>query len=1806
MAEIKNPRLMLAGAALGAYTQDPENHPIMGLAGVGIGAYVGANLQIVREIPKAKNRADRLGAGVLDYINVNPEEFNATKHATVKESEMERFIRDRVRNSSRANTTMRRHINDRIKASMQNSGIDTSMFKKSFINEMMNSFDGEKFTTGFDKFLRNKSSLGRNVDSALFSERLTSIEKQASGIIKGAQQRYIEMQASYRKAVDANFVALTGNSLSDVLTEDQIKFLLNGKGAVENPQEVIKSIESAKIEKDYIHALKSSTDPENIAIDEKGIFSADIKSIDRTNIKSVESLQRGVLNLTESASRNDKIDSIKKYLVQTLGNTEGEAERIATNLVESNPNASFSISDNNLQIKRQGEKSVSMSLMERKNGRAIERIGGNTYNPIMFNPFGNANGNAKLPNGQRAAAWHFGMGDSAQVSGIIGDSHKLTGYTAAEAASLHSAVTGVPLSEAYDIYNKREFIGASSVVDDLGILPRNSQIDFSNSMTFSKGGIAKGYTDSLTSSGYKKIIEDVDMAARKAGIPSPALAKIRSQNTGINDTSTMNSVAAGISPHPERSSGNLSRTNIATVSDLEIPFKATAEQLDAGLNQKLRSEWVNATEAMAKDGRGVNLRGSIPVTLGTSAGRNSLGSLVYGITVSDGQSATSLKGVNVNFPLSINLGEGDIKGNKRQREIIESLINGGGPVEVSHNDIVAFSGGKPNQVPRYANKMVLTGIEENEGNVRLLGYGVNSVDDHNAVGMKGFGDIKSNMVFQDERTRKAAKILDEMEKLGVLTNNNGAIEFGDDTNLSKEGKRFKKLIQEFKSGRESNKEYLKQYGANNYKKLALDMVDQLENDITKPAYKRTTLTRALSSIGLDKNLPDVVLRRQDSKTVAALEQLYAPVKELNNSKNVSEQTINRVQQSMTNTLDLLINNAEDGKVKESLLNMREQVKVAHESHSPVEALKDISSQARGTLIAERAINDGKSSNIALSTILNNLSEYNKKLKYGVQEEFLFHHGDGNTSKILLGTDAFGNRVRSEDVITQYLEHNTERMKKAANGVPKLGGITSSGFYEAVQNDFTQLYRKLDSKGMAPKIWGLVTFQSGNEAITGANASKGTISWMAQDAMSMNGMSKESIASMTSSNNDAIYTFKSRLAQRYEAQGINQAFSNDVDVAKGQINKLFNPDTARKEYVEKYLTNAKVDNGVMTISLDNEALKNIKGNYSKFKSLSIELLDTDLSGSVTMEDGKPVNRQIDKLKRNVLISQLDLQQARKSGHQETIRLAEEAYRDSFKKWADMEIATDKNVVKEAIKREFNQGATVTAVETTGYEEAIRIRDSKANKNAVFINDETYRALGFNNGDYSLIDEGNGIQKIVFKHDKSKAAVGFSVREPASGPLSSMAGEFYLNTQRDRSGLILGIGTKQLAAQSGDYDGDKLVLGILKKNAQKFDDIHKEISNIGSMQAEVFNKYGEFIEGINLKMAEASKEAKAVNIVPSMKNIPEDMPAALVEKIAKGSRRDFDAPAITSLQQLITNSLVTEHERNIATLMLNEKMDAIAKAGAIKNSQMEMMLAFEASRSIQEDTLKSVRKSSTGAAVHDTLLDLTSRIKEGWGKNPDADFTELGNTIKGFMHEMYGKHFTSDEGKQLLDNVSETIKTAIINHGPGINANPANMVGDLHTASDKLTAGATRLSGISDKALEDIQAGPEQLQRVLESNIISETDDGLKSMVSTLKKNKHSLILGAAGLGVLAFIGGAESPNMSSPMYNSPVARTNPTLPPLTSESAYIQKWGADGQSVTINGQQINNYSESRIKQNMRSMFQGDTNSRNTVRFDNRNY
>ena len=53
---------MLAGAAIGAYTQDPTEHPVAGLVGLGIGAYVGnsINVEVVGMTDRAKPASESI------------------------------------------------------------------------------------------------------------------------------------------------------------------------------------------------------------------------------------------------------------------------------------------------------------------------------------------------------------------------------------------------------------------------------------------------------------------------------------------------------------------------------------------------------------------------------------------------------------------------------------------------------------------------------------------------------------------------------------------------------------------------------------------------------------------------------------------------------------------------------------------------------------------------------------------------------------------------------------------------------------------------------------------------------------------------------------------------------------------------------------------------------------------------------------------------------------------------------------------------------------------------------------------------------------------------------------------------------------------------------------------------------------------------------------------------------------------------------------------------------------------------------------------------------------------------------------------------------------------------------------------------------------------------------------------------------------------------------------------------------------------------------------------------------------------
>ena len=218
-----------------------------------------------------------------------------------------------------------------------------------------------------------------------------------------------------------------------------------------------------------------------------------------------------------------------------------------------------------------------------------------------------------------------------------------------------------------------------------------------------------------------------------------------------------------------------------------------------------------------------------------------------------------------------------------------------------------------------------------------------------------------------------------------------------------------------------------------------------------------------------------------------------------------------------------------------------------------------------------------------------------------------------------------------------------------------------------------------------------------------------------------------------------------------------------------------------------------------------------------------------------------------------------------------------------------------------------------------------------------------------------------------------------------------------------------------------------------------------------------------------------------------------------------------------------------------------------------------------------------------------------MAENRGKR--ANYNKLGDIIGDFMGSLY-QHSNDDIGKSIQDSI-DTVRKSVGKYGGEVISDAAGMVGGKGFGADPTSAAvaaAARQSGL----------GSEVLPSELNPSTINKIEDGAYSVLDTLKHNKNKLILGAAGLAGLAMISRSETPNPSSPMYNSPVARTSPVLEGRTSETSYIKDWGNDPNSVTINGQVISGISDARIKQNLRGLIQGDTNQRSTVTFNNRNY
>ena len=470
--------------------------------------------------------------------------------------------------------------------------------------------------------------------------------------------------------------------------------------------------------------------------------------------------------------------------------------------------------------------------------------------------------------------------------------------------------------------------------------------------------------------------------------------------------------------------------------------------------------------------------------------------------------------------------------------------------------------------------------------------------------------------------------------------------------------------------------------------------------------------------------------------------------------------------------------------------------------------------------------------------------------------------------------------------------------------------------------------------------------------------------------------------------------------------------------------------------------------------------------------------------------------------------------------------------------------------------------------------------------MFISEESAEAYGLNKKRFTYQEIGNsGMFRVIDKETKQPVHA-MATREPATGPNSVFGAELVVDKNM-KNGAAVGIDATLIKINSGDYDDDKALVALADTKAKNFSESNKEIAAIMKRQAEMIKSHKAAITKLTPKLNEANKKYTGISGVS-------DHTQKLIENIMSGKERDIEAPRVTAFHQLVEGSLKRAKEEEMKILN-NAHMDEAERKAAIEEIRARYYIADQAAYLMQENTLKSVRLANKGGMSENLIQQIEEFNAENRGKH--ANFGELGDIIGDFLQSLY-QHSDDDVSKSINESI-DTIRKAVGKHGKEVRDDITNMVYMDGGRTNNLDASLKRAS-------EHSPPKPGPLPFEPNPSTINKIEDGAYSVLETLKHNKNKLILGAAGMAGLAMISRSETPNPSSPMYNSPVARTNPVLEGRTAETSYIKDYGNDPSSVTINGQILGNISDSRIKQNLRGLFQGDTNQRSTVTFDNRNY
>lgn len=1534
--------------------------------------------------------------------------------------------------------------------------------------------------------------------------------------------------SKWENAVLHNFNSLSNSDLAEILGQSGAMKFIRGEYTAE---ELANLIQSGKINDEHFRTLSRVSSREMISsVTSAGEvnYSPKLRTVDMSWVKNKEVKTIGSLSIDRSASLDEKIKALKGYLSGTLGHDEAFAERVAYNISKFYPGAAIDISNSDISIKMPNGEEIKDLLPEKRNGILQYRKSGNVYEAKLYQPFADSIGGTLggIPMASLASD-----GKSVIISSSIADNTVIDGYTNIEVAGFKHQVEGTPQSKSLEQMQSRgAFVGHDNGENVV------RQPTLYTGLQFRKGdtGMLTRMTSARDLEDQKRITDIINQASIRETGESTFPYNSRSETYGAPSNWEKQQPIGGLTPHPERTTGRIGRQ---AVVDL------------ANTTHKETMEIAAMSKLLVEQGLGHNFSGAILASIAghDSSFNRTIGSAVMGMVLEDGKTEQMLKGIQLNAPGTIRLGQGDFTGTDDQIAKMAKVQNGE-QVHYKGGESIGFFGGKEYTVPRTVDSFTVSHIENTRDGYKFIGTNNVITDTDSNSGIKIFNDVKSTSTYRTERDFALKEIIDKFQRDGSISMQNGSIVVSSQN--IKDAERHANLQKILPKDRNefSPKEF--RHIAEKFAKNHPHEMDEALLRV-KGTYK------------------DINVRSEDFKTGYTLQEL-----EVTNPRNKGQ--INKaksvIEEVLANSgIDITGDLPEDA--PQALKDLQASFRrLSQAGTSASEAGKEVK-HARASVFAAKAIEDPKFSNVALGTMLGNLSQaHEKALKRGKTLTLDFALGDGTTTPIQIGKDK-----DIASVMADFVKASSRRQNLYASG--KIG---YNEMYGAIKHD----YGKLESLGANMSLFNLAGLRPGTAALTGESRRGQKMSWMALDRFDAIGGSRELRDSLTTANMDAIYEVKARGLEREKGLSFGEVFDADPNERSIQMQDLFNKDEAKRVRAFENggsLSHIKPNDGILNIDLP--IPKGMHKEFAEHKSVAIPILDGNMSGYAELPNGKDAAKESTKLRRNLVLALSDYLNAKKIGGVAE-EVAATAYMNTFKEYKDFEKNTATQLKKAAAGRTYKNASYSTVQPLNEAQQAVFDEGMNKDKIRMFISEESAEAYGLNKKRFAYQEIGNsGMFRVIDKETKQPVHA-MATREPATGPNSVFGAELVVDKNMEE-GAAVGIDATVMKINSGDYDDDKALVALADTKAKSFSESNKEIAAIMKRQAEMIKSHKAAITKLTPKLNEANKKYTGISGVS-------DHTQKLIENIMSGKERDIEAPRVTAFHQLVEGSLKRAKEEEMKILN-NAHMDEAARKAAIEEVRARYYIADQAAYLMQENTLKSVRLANKGGMSENLIQQIEEFNAENRGKH--ANFGELGDIIGDFLQSLY-QHSDDDASRSINESI-DTIRKAVGKHGREVRDDITNMVNIPGGGSNNLAASLKRAS-------EHSSPKPEPLLPEANPSTINKIEDGAYSVLETLKHNKNKLILGAAGMAGLAMISRSETPNPSSPMYNSPVARTNPVLEGRTAETSYIKDYGNDPSSVTINGQILGNISDSRIKQNLRGLFQGDTNQRSTVTFDNRNY